>query len=557
MLNDLSYIKNVFEIRYAPTLWKKKLFKWDLEREYAAAKAQVVTLSRPTTSEYHQILKRFLRSTRDYHVNIDFYATESAFLPFAIRAGGDRFFIVHIDRPALPAHEYPLYVGDELVTFDGLPVKQVLDELLKEEVEGKPTPTDWTLAQRMLTCRSADMGQRVPQGEVVLGVIGKEDGKHRTVTVPWNYTKEFVADYFQLHPQQDFPCLDLSLSSQSAHPGRYFERQATFGGWQPKSVVGASYTCVNKHSLGGKKSFLPRLGKVIWSTKKESPFDAYIFLTPSFHKVGYVRIPTYVAGEDDAKAFAEIIKKMEAESDALVVDQMNNPGGFITYLYALLSMLSDKPLETPKHRITLTQLEVFMAYSESKMLKDVKTDKDAQAILGETLLGYPVTKELVKATLKDCEFLIEQWSKGKLLTDTAHLFGVDYIQPNSKACYTKPLLVLINELDFSCADFFPAILQDNQRATILGTTTSGAGGMVFPEEFPNQTAIKSFRYTASIAFRKNHQPIENCGVKPEILYALTAEDFQTDFTPFKRKILEVLDGFFENAEDPGYEIISL
>jgi hypothetical protein len=52
------------------------------------------------------------------------------------------------------------------------------------------------------------------------------------------------------------------------------------------------------------------------------------------------------------------------------------------------------------------------------------------------------------------------------------LNGVAEILP-AKNPYTKKIVVLINELDFSAAEFLAAILQDNKRATLFGESTGG------------------------------------------------------------------------------------
>lgn len=48
--------------------------------------------------------------------------------------------------------------------------------------------------------------------------------------------------------------------------------------------------------------------------------------------------------------------------------------------------------------------------------------------------------------------------------------------------YTKPVLILTDELSASAAELFAAIMQDNGRGQIFGTKTNGAGGAVF--DFP-------------------------------------------------------------------------
>src|SRR5262249_32681194 len=44
--------------------------------------------------------------------------------------------------------------------------------------------------------------------------------------------------------------------------------------------------------------------------------------------------------------------------------------------------------------------------------------------------------------------------------------------------YTKPIIILIDELSISAADIFPAMMQDNHRALLVGVRSSGGGGSV-------------------------------------------------------------------------------
>jgi C-terminal processing protease CtpA/Prc len=136
--------------------------------------------------------------------------------------------------------------------------------------------------------------------------------------------------------------------------------------------------------------------------------------------------------------------------------------------------------------------------------------------------------------------IIQEWAAGRRLTDPLDLYGIDEIVP-TRYKYKKPILVLINELDFSAGDFFPATLQDNGRAKLLGTRTAGAGGYVLRFGFPNLSAIKTFSLTASLAERSDKDPIENLGVTPDVKYEISPEDLEFNYGPYKMKIIENLE----------------
>jgi len=293
-------------------------------------------------------------------------------------------------------------------------------------------------------------------------------------------------------------------------------------------------------NIGSKTSFIPALGSKIWSTGEKDLFDAYIFQDKDRKLMGYVRIPSYVAGAEHAAEFAKIIRKLETHTEGLVIDQVNNPGGSVFYLYALASMLSDKALYTPRHRMTITQADVAEALFTLPELRKIRTDEEAKLFFGDTVGGFPVDKTFVHFTIKFFQFMVDEWNAGRQLTRPYHLWGADQINPSKVAQYTKPILLLTNELDFSGGDFFPAILQDNKRVTILGTRTAGAGGYVMRQSFPNIFGLGFFSLTGSIAERVDQNPIENLGVTPDVPYALTPEDFQNNFKGYTQSILSTL-----------------
>ncbi|PCI35874.1 MAG: hypothetical protein COB53_10560, partial [Elusimicrobia bacterium] len=188
----------------------------------------------------------------------------------------------------------------------------------------------------------------------------------------------------------------------------------------------------------------------------------------------------------------------------------------------------------PTHRV-LTGEEEAMQMAPILALEDqVTSDALAQQILGPSMGGLPTTLKLFKKIAGYARFIISELRAGRRLTNQVAMMGVDEIDPHPTQVYTKPIQVLVNELDFSSADFFPAILQDNGRAQIFGTRTSGAGGAVRQMQFPNQFGIAMISYTWSIAMRMIGQVIENLGIKPDKPYALTPNDLRNNFEDYKK-----------------------
>jgi C-terminal processing protease CtpA/Prc len=192
--------------------------------------------------------------------------------------------------------------------------------------------------------------------------------------------------------------------------------------------------------------------------------------------------------------------------------------------------------------MTLNQEDVVEASQNIPVLEKITDNTSAQAIIGRFFGGYPVTYEVSQFLLNFYRFISNQWSEGKRLTDPYYLGGVDTINPlRTISYYTKPILLLVNELDFSGGDFFPAIMQDNKRAVIMGARTSGAGGVVRDIQVPNDLGIDRIRITASIAKRLDDHPIENLGVTPDVPYQITTDDLTGGYRGYAAAIQATMD----------------
>lgn len=541
MKSDLDIIRNALDVDYAPKEWKKLFSGWDLDSEINNAKDKIQNSEQINIKNFQRIIRDFFNTTKDYHVGVYFYSTEKASLPFRVKGAGGKYFITYVDKSRLNATVYPINVGDELVKFDGKPTEQVIREVMEAEMRCSNEATDRGIAEMFLTSRMGMQGHIVPKGPLMISICPKGSDKIATYQLIWKYTPEKITNNMQgLHED--------TSSEKPIWKNDFFQK---------KMLTPLHELISNMHSqgdrskdlMGSRESYVPPLGKIWWQTDRTSSFYAYLFETEDNRLIGYLRIPHYMGYENEVKEMENIIEFFEQRSDALVIDQVNNPGGLLFYAYALASLLTDEPLYTPRHRMSITQADVAFAVEYIPIFEMINSDADAQELLGDTFFGLPVTHQMSQFFLDNLYFILDQWNAGKTLTDPYFVFGIDKINPHPYTRYKKPILMLINSLDFSCGDFFPAILQDNKRVTLLGTKTAGAGGFVTSIQFPNRYGIQSFSYTGSIAERLDSNPIENLGVTPDIIYEISQEDLKENYKGLVAQIQSALKNIMKKSEE--------
>jgi hypothetical protein len=294
---------------------------------------------------------------------------------------------------------------------------------------------------------------------------------------------------------------------------------------------GDDHNRTNPYALGAKRSFVPLLGEMVWELPKalasQVPFSANIVQVSDGRQIGYVRVPHYSLDERAVNAFVEVIARFESATTSMVFDEVNNPGGSMFQMYAVLSTLTDRPLALPRHQITITKDDAVKASLNV-----------AKAEAGEAV---PASQRPSLELVTYSRAVLSEFEAGRgRLTHPLHLGGVAEILP-AENHYTKKIVVLINELDYSAAEFLAAILQDNQRATLFGERTAGAGGCVKRITLPNQLGIDYVAFTWTLAWRTSGQPIEDTGVHPDVRYSTTVEDLQSGYAGYRQAVLAAID----------------
>ncbi|MEK7382651.1 MAG: protease-like activity factor CPAF, partial [Elusimicrobiota bacterium] len=355
MLGTLYQVASIFAEQYAPLDMKKDRFQLDLKREYDKVKASIMADPDITTRQFQDLLAKLAASMRDYHVGISFSLTESSKLPFQVIGAEGRYYLAYIDREKLPLNAFPFKMGDEVVRFDGRPTVAAV-KAIADQMAGNTVETDLRMAELFLTNRRRVRGDKdIPKGKAE--VVIRSKGQFYKVRMPWDYTPELLA--------QDVPVRNAGLLEPEDMGGGAVAAGPVGGGFF--GAVGQAFSAAvhplvdlfssiraeasdNAFMVGARKSFVPRLGEVLWRSGEDDHFDAYIFKAKDGRKMGYIRIAAYDGGNDEVQEFAKVMAKFQAETEALVIDQISNPGGIIFYLYALASYLTDRPLVVPRHR---------------------------------------------------------------------------------------------------------------------------------------------------------------------------------------------------------------
>jgi C-terminal processing protease CtpA/Prc len=543
MVGDLEFIKRTMTVQYAPFDWKRDYLHWDLDWEYQRAVNHLYQKPFITIKEFQQIAKQFLGSTQDYHVDITFYSTESSKLPFSVKTVNGKCLIDWIDIMNWPSSEASINVGDELIEFDGRPVQEVLNEIKLAKGRRAETPTNQALADCTLTDRKGTAGDLI-SNQLITITTRTSDNNYQTNQLKWDYQPEKItsplnvvlaAGQFMGMFAENQPALKEKLSS-------LLKKHCMITPLHQQMVHEIE---LRPGEIGASKSFLPLLGFPTWKYDlninggQRISWFAYIYKNNEDKSIGYVRIPHYSGENEDFSNFLSIIAYLEKHTDALVIDQLNNPGGYVFFMYQLLSLFSTEPMYTPKHQVAINQKQVMEAVNtldelQFYLLVDNSNNYDSKQ------------SETIQQLMSYYQFIIDEWNNGQVLTHPTHLAGIECIKPHPFVHYTKPILMLINELDFSAGDFAPAILQDNRRAILMGTKTAGAGGAVTKFSFPNRNGIKDVSFTDTIAERINLQKIENLGVIPDIEYQITEEDIKKGYQNYRNTINQAISHLLNN-----------
>jgi hypothetical protein len=503
-LSDLDQLVSTIQSGYGPLEFKEQLL--GIRPDTLRARYAQETRAARNDREFYYSMVRFVSEFKDSHFGALLNSPRIASLPISTEGVGDKVYIENVDRAILPLTSFPFIKGDEIVAIDGRPTGEVVQELMKNIPAGY-VRTAWRLAAMGISYR-AEARFPLPTGMTQLTIRSGQSSTLQTASLAW--TVRGTAPI-------DGPNILSARSSLDRLPAyQMLSIEDTFADFDNPTAERV-FRC-----SGDTRTRIPANATILM----RSPFVAYYHPTARGN-IGYLRIPHYSpvneitgAAEFDLR-FAQYewaVQQLEQNTVGLIIDQDHNCGGSVSYLHRIVSLFIDSPVHTMRFRLLANRGEFFTFQSWLNGLNP-------------TTVAYAEFSRVL-------EMIRTSWNAGQFMTPVTSIDGDDIISPNP-IHYTKPIVMLIDELSGSGGDAFPSIMQGIGRAKLLGTRTMGAGGHVTeqPDLFFSRVKV---RMTKSLFYRPDGVAVENNGAVPDYPYALTRDDFMSDYVDYQSYYLSVL-----------------
>jgi hypothetical protein len=505
-LRDLDQMVTMMKAGYGPLKYKKDNFNIDvdiLRAQYAPTIAET-----KTNAEFYYKLLQFIAEFHDGHFRATLPTDLKASVPFDTDLVGDKVLIGEINRELLKESDFPFQKGDELVAVDGVETVEVLRQLQSYRGLGFDQ-SERRIAAMAITVRD---GKRmpIPRGEVTFKIRRGTSTAIEEAKLTWKVEGTELDEV-------DMPAHLRALRRVRTPAAANYDEISTFALMNElkNPQTERTFRC-----SGDSRIKRPEGATVIL----EKPFVAYYYPTAKGN-LGYLRIPHYSPEDGNYdKRFAQYeyaISELEKNTVGLVIDQDHNCGGSVEYLHRLLSLLMPTSFQPMQFQLLANKQE-YLRFNEWVKESPEHSIERNNAIR---------VRDLIKTS----------WLNGDFMTPMTSISGETVRLPNA-IHYTKPIVVLIDELSGSGGDAFPSMMKGFGRAKLIGTRTMGLGGHVVaqPPLFYSQITPEM---TKSLFYRPDGVAVENNGAEPDFQYNITRDDFTygyTDYRAFYENILSEL-----------------
>jgi hypothetical protein len=573
-LQDAKSLIKAIESKYAPLEYKiARGLDWEEAKEFIINKAQTAT----NHSIYHSYVTQFLSKLKDIHVGVSLDSMKSESNPAQFQVVEGQTILTYIDRTQISRSSCPIKIGDKLLKMDNRSPNSLRRTYKKYKDFGKER-SNLLMHSLNLTQRYRASGMPVALGiktTTSISFQSRATGEVQNCTIPLVQKGKSQKTNLKIKPNQ-LPAHVMKVSVDTNEPKiKKIEPIKPFEGDYISSLK-----VIPKMKLPTDFKFIPA-PKLLENEFMHTWMLAGTF-TKNGKKVGLLRIPTYVPTHPQFSTqltqlvIRYYIHKLQESTDYLILDQTYNTGGLVmmtdfligsfverfdydnhlTYkasigadfiesiFYGFQSIAYDSSIPYPvRKEHGIKALNDFYKLLEAEKNNDRLSPPLSllpTSLAQEELFnnyGYDVIAEVFKDIVKahNIESMMS-FERPKVLIGTSleeHL-GVNL---RVKPKYTKPLYILVNEMNFSGGDVLPATLQDYGRATIVGVETGGAGGTV--ESFKSDLGY-NYQLTTSLMVRKDGSLVENNGVTPDIRFEDKISDHLNGFSNYMDRLITAI-----------------
>jgi len=519
---DLEQLFGYVRTFYGPYEYKEARFGYsiaELEEE-----ARGLLADEPTDDGFYAAANWLLSRFDDGHVSLQTAPRSNPVLGYRIGIN-----LTPVEGKALVANvdaslaDIGVAYGDEVVAVDGVSPFTLLDtEIRKLQGIGNPI-TNQHLIARVLA-RPAFAGNIRPTSPTAHLDLRRADGSEYELDLIWrevrNEPTSFVGDGAARGPlaQQSYTAhnlLELNAGAEGTlatigSPAPFFFNPVTASVFDITPVAPNAATIAR---YGLDPSALPNIFAALYSYGGKN----LLLIRQS----GY-------GDPAELQYYRALLDQYDNFVDGLVIDQTHNPGGSILYCVDFARLFASAPGEN-----------FVQAYNTDRSwvndLRGAAREVDP-TLTSELSLGF----ELLATRIE------QAYDAGESISPPFPLLGGNDLLPDPTYVWTKPRIVLIDELAGSCGDIFPMLIKENHIAPLFGRRTMGLGGNV--ESFgPLTNSLANLRLTRGLF--TTHQDdetysvadfAENNGVQPDIEHAITAADFRAGFIDYMSHFSDVI-----------------
>lgn len=519
---DLKMLSALYAKQYGPYEWKRDVIGFDLyDLRPWLQRAELVS----DDVEFMDLLVEYVASLDDAHDVVSFPFTFSATLGFTADLYDGRALIDTISRASLPFAQYPISIGDELVSVDGIPVEEWIRRLWKYSIAANPRSTARNAVARITTRPQSRIPWAFRLGETAEVVIRHANGAERAYTIAWIKTGAPVTEGGRVPSP-------FGRAAAQPRAASLLDYEDSLQPWQ-RPVAELLEARIEETSMavinpGLRPIFaLPQGFQTRLAGNAATDSFSSGWWTAEGLRIGFIRIPNMSPALGTTAALQQFDREiawMEENTDGLIIDVMRNPGGSVLYVENLCQRLIPYVFRSIGFELRATASDVasFGATLDSARRSNLPA---------HIVAGY-------ESRYND---VLMAYGENRGRTGAISLTQPSLWLEPARTVYTKPIVVLVDEFSASGGDAFPATLQDNQRALLVGMRTMGAGGNVVDRNGA-WYAEASTRVTRSLMHRRfdvvtpEFPPapyIENVGVRPDVeLDYMTRENLLQNGWPF-------------------------